>query len=72
MDTNLKTLIEEKKSTVQTDKIKLDKQLVTDKIKLENIYSEKKQNLSRILADNYTKDIFYNHEFAKNKIRKKY
>ena len=42
MDTNLKTLIEEKKSTVQTDKIKLDKQLVIDKIKLENNYSEKK------------------------------
>ena len=67
MDTNLKTLIEEKNSTVQTDKIKLDKQLVTDKIKLENIYSEKKQNLSRILADNYTKDIFYNLEFAQTR-----
>ena len=33
---------------MKTEKVKLDKQLVIDKTKHENSYSEKNQNLSKI------------------------
>ena len=70
LDIELKTLIDEKKSTTKTEKIKLDNQLLTDKSNLEKFYSEKKQNLPRILADNYTESIFNKLEIAQTRVER--